>query len=384
MTDSRGSALSAVESVAEAMNKWLSAEHGSLLPDDLARLQQQLREGEAPDYDESSIAFAQAYHLINYWKCFAALNASAPPTTTRLLDLGCGSGAATAAALVYLATQGTRGPIEIQILDRSQAQLDLAEKLLGSLHGLLPFDYRLQALRIDLQYGQPSLEPRGGLALVAHVLTENLDNVESIFELAAGLTASDGTVLVLERPDDPVWDRMAKYLSDSPLNSTTGEVSVKKCGPDGDDRAWHARWLVHERPRTGKLAGAVRGYFDAWRSQDPQRLVSVFAENARYYAKPFRPSITGLSNIKRYWQEEVVPQAELTLGLERLAYGPSSVYVEWRARFVRDRLQYALKGAMMIDVDLDTGLIRELREYYRSAPPEDTSAHGPRAGPRDR
>jgi ketosteroid isomerase-like protein len=47
----------------------------------------------------------------------------------------------------------------------------------------------------------------------------------------------------------------------------------------------------------------VRGYLQAWRSNDPEEIGRLFTEDALYYTAPWRPAWKGRSEIVQSWIE---------------------------------------------------------------------------------
>jgi SAM-dependent methyltransferase len=375
------------EAVAEAMSTSLAGHLGVVPPVDIQEVQRQIRGPEAAqvDYDAYSRAFAHAYHMVNYRKCLAALDQLAPSPTTRVLDLGTGSGAAAAAALVYLASRIPTSPaVEVRLVDRSHRQLDLASGLLERLREYLTIEFKVEATQADVvrQPLSPGFSP--SLVLATHLLTENPDQVLPLLRTAESAAGAGGALIVMEREDDPIWSGISAYRQRSLAARAAGGGLVSGAGPDGVHRDWRVRWLMLEPPVRRHLEGAARRYFDAWLTREPSRLSTVFTTDARYHDKPFKDPISGLVGIEEYWRSEVLPQQDLSIIFDDVAYGPQSAHIEWRALFVRDGLQRVVQGTMMLDVEPDSGLIRELREYYRSAPPEDVCDPDRRPGSSDR
>jgi hypothetical protein len=371
------------EIASDAMRDILGRLCGTVTRAELVELQRQLRANEAPDYDVAAFGFASTYHDLNFRKVLAALEEAAPGPVARIVDLGTGSAAAAAAALVHL-TRYDLQLVEVELIDNSKVQLDLAGAIVEALRPQLPFKLEVTAVTADVTFGDLA-DDTPALVLVSHVLTENPQgHVTQLLERAQRHGGPGGAVLVIERSDDWAWPIVADYVGRSLCDRGAGSLAVTHALPDQPARDWQVSWLLLRRPVNDALPRAARRYFDAWLKQDPAALSGVFTATARYKDKPFSPDIAGIEGIQRYWVEHVVPQSELSISFGSVAYGPWSVHVEWTARFVRDNLRRVVAGAMVLDVEPRTGLIRELREWYHSAPSEDVHVGERRPRPGDR
>ncbi|MCC7539344.1 MAG: class I SAM-dependent methyltransferase [Deltaproteobacteria bacterium] len=140
-------------------------------------LQERVSRGEVPDYNQDAASFAYLYYLSNFSK--AAAGCSLVRSTLRrpriddvlsILDLGCGSGASTAAALLTGLSSGWR-QIRICVVDSNQVQLDLAR---GIIDRLLPANSLVQ---VDYRHGDAeetlrSSARRVDLAVCSYLLCE--------------------------------------------------------------------------------------------------------------------------------------------------------------------------------------------------------------------
>ena len=107
----------------------------------------------AIDYDRYADAFAVSYLLPNYWKAAHALHSAAPRSRPNIVDLGSGSGAATWAALAWMADRSDAPDhVEIRLLDRSARALTLARELSEEVLASLPnLHARIRVEQTDLR-----------------------------------------------------------------------------------------------------------------------------------------------------------------------------------------------------------------------------------------
>jgi SAM-dependent methyltransferase len=372
----------ATDLVANAAATWVNGRFPNVSAAERSDLRELFRADlAAPDYDDVHATFAAEFLLVNFWKCVAALEDARPAVSSVVVDIGCGSGAAAAAALAYLYDAGL-SEVEVHLLDRSARQLVLAKDLLKAVAAELDgFVVEVLPAHGEWPTEKPKV-PRPALVLASHVLTENPAHAVDFLDQAVDLAGPSGSVTVVERTTDRLWSALDAHLAESVLVRRTGWRDVAARTADGEKRDWATKWVTLERSAYSECEHAVRGYLTAWRKRDPDRLAAVFAENARYWDKPFHPAIEGLAGIREYWRAEVTSRRTVTVAVESIAYRLGGAHLEWRA--LLDHGSDSGKevyGFMVIEVD-QAGQIRELRECYRSREEARDPAAGSRPGDR--
>jgi SAM-dependent methyltransferase len=277
-----------MEKVATPVRSYLSGLRVD--PSGLTHLRECFDADECPsiDYDKYASHFAYAYFLQNYWKACLTFLRHPPHIATRILDVGCGSGATSLAYLAYLDSL-VPGPIEVKLLllDRSQAQLDLARRLFSSALPKLQnvkvvCDYRCTDF---LQWDHTSCSPE--LILQGHVLTENRRSVSAILSKTADCVAADGRIYAIERKRDSIWGSIAASASTLAFANDYDDISsddpvltiVRARMPTSD---LVTKSLVIRAPERKILATLVKRYFTAWRQQSVPLLDGIFAVDAEY------------------------------------------------------------------------------------------------------
>ena len=111
----------------------------------------------------------------------------------------------------------------------------------------------------------------------------------------------------------------------------------------------------------------VDTYIRAWQSQDPDLIVTIFAERATYHERVMDEPIPDREAIRAYWQSKVVgAQANITCRLESLYVDGDTAIAEWLAEF-DDVAQGVRKRMKEIAVlEFEGHLIASLREYWAS------------------
>ena len=111
-------------------------------------------------------------------------------------------------------------------------------------------------------------------------------------------------------------------------------------------------------------------YMKAWRTQDPDLIVTIFTPEATYHERVMEDiTITGRDGIRAYWESKVVgAQANIICGMEHLYldHDTGTAIAEWVAEF-DDVAQGVRKRMREIAVlEFEGGLIASLREYWAS------------------
>jgi len=109
--------------------------------------------------------------------------------------------------------------------------------------------------------------------------------------------------------------------------------------------------------------GWLRRYFDAWASNDPVEVSSLFAVDAVYSYGPFREVTRGRDAIVRAWVEGGVPN-ELRTDVEPIAVSGDRGVAHWRVAFRHDAGGVVeLDGILVCDFDAAGRCVLH-REWY--------------------
>ena len=111
------------------------------------------------------------------------------------------------------------------------------------------------------------------------------------------------------------------------------------------------------------FGGWLRRYFDAWASNDPAEVSSLFAVDAVYSYGPFREETLGRDAIVRAWVEGGVP-IELRTDVEPIAVSGDRGVAHWRVSFRDDAgAVVELDGILVCDFDAADRCVLH-REWY--------------------
>ena len=327
------------------------------------------------DYDLYGKTFTYMYFIKNFWKAACVFLREPPPPAKQVLDVGCGSGAVAIAYLAFLdeSLASEKSKIHVTLIDRSRAQLNLAENLIRSiepeLHNLeIVFHFRCT----DLQRWQPN-ENGADLVFLGHVLNENRSNVGLLLEKAFFTTAGNGSVYIIERKDDPIWHEVEQAIAQLAVPCTYGDTRLGML--DSETRKYSrrdaetditTRYALLSIPKKKQLVDLVRLYFRSWRIQSVESLKQIFAPDAEYYEKPHKPPLCGIEEIEAYWRDNVLPQRNINITILRTAYTHDNAFAEWVAKFTISREAVQLRGTLVLNVDQKTNRVVRLDEYYHS------------------
>jgi hypothetical protein len=120
-------------------------------------------------------------------------------------------------------------------------------------------------------------------------------------------------------------------------------------------------------PTREHVRALVDTYIRAWTGQDPELILTVFTESARYHERVFERPIEGHEGIRDYWVHKVVgSQANIECELLNLYLDGDTAIAEWEARFDDgvDRVRKRMREVAILE--LRDGLIDSLREYWSS------------------
>jgi nuclear transport factor 2 (NTF2) superfamily protein len=109
----------------------------------------------------------------------------------------------------------------------------------------------------------------------------------------------------------------------------------------------------------------VETYIQAWTTQDPDLIVTIFTDTATYHERVLEEPIRNREGIRSYWKTKVVQsQDNITCKLLSAYLDGDTAILEWEAEF-DDLAAGARKQMREIAVLVFDGkLIASLREYW--------------------
>jgi hypothetical protein len=226
---------------------------------------------------------------------------------------------------------------------------------------------------IDLRDWQP--EPDSADSVIfSHVLTENIGDVLPLISKALRAVCESGRVLIVERADDAVvWDAIDRALVSSLVPVTTQVVQIEtglipKPHPQriAEKRLLRTRYSTIHVPDRVYYTHLLGSYFRAWNEQSIDLLDEIFAPDAIYHEKPHEEPIKGLAAIKRYWDEHVLQQREISARVCDCAYVGNRIFAQWAAEFIYRDERINVKGILVLTIDSSQQRIQSLYECFRT------------------
>jgi SAM-dependent methyltransferase len=326
------------------------------------------------NYDGIAIEFAYEYFLRNFWKYLLVLSNLILPIPTRIVDAGCGSGALTIAYLAFLERIIARNTwsCEITLIDKSKKQLELAKEMLDLVHDEFSHLTVVPNFVCENLENWKSDRHNIDLLLFGHVLNENQLELPVILDNAFDSAAFYGKILMVERPDDSIWNEVHAVSAKRafPVRfGITSNNSMENSDRRNTPMNLSSRYAVIDIPEKKQLVKLLSSYFIAWENQSLGLLRNIFSTSARYFDKPFSPPLTGITQIEEYWRENVINQRNVNTLIKKVAYYSDNAFAEWEAEFNQGGLNVHLKGQMIMTLDEQQNRISQLHEYYESKNP---------------
>lgn len=324
------------------------------------------------DYNLMAIPFLEEYFLENFWKYARTFTDERAPYARRIIDAGCGSGAALVAYLAVLnASIGAgRWRVQATLIDKCQVQINLAVDLLGHVASYFKhLDLEIEMLQTDLLDWEPE-EGIADVVLFGHVLNENPTDINVLTDKAVKAVAGAGKIFILERSDEVAWPSISETAARTALPVVAGTANlhtdiISSPSPRLARKSEHTtRYLVIDMPEKRQAVALLKRYFQAWEAQSVEMLEDIFITDAIYQEKPFHPAPAGMGKIKQYWREHVLVQANIDTGILRVAYTGLNVFAEWESRFVSKGNKMHLKGVLILTLDRESGKVSALHEYF--------------------
>lgn len=177
------------------------------------------------DYDEFGTAFAKKYLLRNYWKTIFCFSHQPPLASHQVIDIGCGSAAATFAYLALLECSGKKTYVDLQLVDQSETQLKIADNLLRKSRQFfqsVEYSYKMSQLNFIVN---PTSLPTAPLKFIVFAIPPQLDTGDL---LISNLYAhSDrGQVYLVDTVKNSEIMKIESFLSSRNIMSRKIDISI--------------------------------------------------------------------------------------------------------------------------------------------------------------
>ena len=119
--------------------------------------------------------------------------------------------------------------------------------------------------------------------------------------------------------------------------------------------------MTHEKAKE-----LIEVYGQAWITQDPNLIVTIFTEDATY-DDPHEPLNVGREAIRAYWVRKVVEEeAGIHFTIRNVWVDGDVVIAEWDAEFTNVKQKTRIKMTEVAIFTVRDETFSSLREYYKS------------------
>lgn len=116
-----------------------------------------------------------------------------------------------------------------------------------------------------------------------------------------------------------------------------------------------------------KVTEVLGIYGEAWVTQNPNLILSIFTEDATYQEGPFAVPMVGRAAIKAYWEKKVVAeQSDIHFRVTTILIDGNDVAVEWVADFIDLVKKEKVHLYEVAFLKFEGDYISSLRETWRS------------------
>jgi SAM-dependent methyltransferase len=351
--DSSAPALQAVQTARRVLDRLV--QEAGVTSDDIRRMRSTLHarngtSGSLPDWNNrrGSVAFAAAYWELNFWKVYAALSRLGPDVSGLVVDIGCGSGAASAAIMAYAKETGAR-PARLIAVDRSPEQVGLTGEILPQVRNALDLPVEVTSHVADFNdvLASAAADDRASFVVGSHLVAGQPEIAARLVDAATRrLLRPGGRMILVERPHDEPSTRMLSHVLDRTHETSRYRYAVDLiCGRDVRTRhgmtpdiyGVFAYGLM--LPRDQLLAQLSADYFRRlWIAKEIDMIRDIFSSDAQYIVLPddryqFDRTWTGHAGINEYWRTKVLVQLETDVVTDQAIYDGTTAAFRFAARF---------------------------------------------------
>lgn len=111
----------------------------------------------------------------------------------------------------------------------------------------------------------------------------------------------------------------------------------------------------------------LAGYRQAWEERDADAAAALFTEDALYREQPYEEPHRGRQGVHEYWSTVTSTQSDIRVRYGEIVLHGSHAAVEWWVTLRNDGAEVTLAGEFFLVFE-ESGLVRELREYWHYSP----------------
>lgn len=118
---------------------------------------------------------------------------------------------------------------------------------------------------------------------------------------------------------------------------------------------------------TAHVQDWLDGYSRAWEGRDPDAAAALFSPDAVYREQPYEDPYRGRDGVREYWARVTATQSDVRVRWGQAVVDGSRAAVEWWVTLRNEGVEATLAGEFLLAFD-ESGLVRELREYWHFRP----------------
>lgn len=332
----------------------------SLSDSSIQNLKKKIAEKITPQYKDDWAAFTYLYYSANFLKCYLSICSSAvhfKNKTLRVLDIGCGGGASTAAAISALSMLGNKIS-EVIAVDRSKEQLSVFKSVTEPWIKERHPHTKVGVLQCEIfEYLEKSIDT--DLILLSYVTPElSHEEIKTLrSQLAARCQLTDAFVVFVES-DHLHRGISIEVLGEKPYLLPYNRVAFRS------PRTESLGFQICPKFTPGKQQEQIiMNYFDCWVHHSIKELPNIFDRDCVYMINNIR-TLFGIESITDYWIENSREQRNVEYSYQIVDQSLDSISLQWTASFdrvdTRDRRH--LRGLMLLKIS--NGKISYLAEAF--------------------
>jgi SAM-dependent methyltransferase len=314
-----------------------------------------------PRYESEWAAFTYLYYSANFLKSFLAVSSAVTGTVgrpLRVLDLGCGGGASTAAAVAALRYSGNFVEL-VTGVDQSEEQLKVFREvtqlwLEDSFTGT-----QIQLRKQDILQYLENIEPIYDLVLLSYVVPEFDEGRRNrLLAMLRTIQQNQACTVLLVDSDPSHRGLRLEILGDVPFLLPYNNVYFQT--PALEEMGF----LVppkFSRSRQGDLL--IVQYFGAWESHDINLLRKTLSKECLYFING-KDALRGIQEVLSYWEHNAMRQRNVHTQFQIISSSALNATFLWSAEFERIDTNDHRKLDGIMHLTFRQGRISTLHEHY--------------------
>jgi SAM-dependent methyltransferase len=341
-------------------NLFLDKNHPELSNSSIISLKRKIAARIPPQYKNDWAPFTYLYYSANFLKCYLSICSSAMHIKNRslkILDIGCGGGASTAATVSALTRLGN-SVAEVIAVDRSIQQLSVFESVTKAWISECYPATKTTALHCELsEYLEHG--PHADVIVISYVTPElNCEEIKSLHSQLLIRSQEAHSFIVFIESDSIHRGVSIEVFGEKPYLLPYNRVAYRS--PKTESLGFQ---ISPKFTPSRYQENLIRDYFECWISHNTEQLRELFERDCLYVINNTR-ILHGIESIVEYWKHNSERQRNVRYSYEITSQTLDTICFQWIASFDRidtgDHRQ--LHGMMLLK--LKNGKISYLAEAF--------------------